>query len=164
MEKMLWAGCEVHQFDPSPRRESASGQVLQHRIWIDWRGPRGGVPNRPGNGLPRRLSAIMDALGHREVINSPSDSPLLQQHFLCHREPPWQQCPLSHTCMLPAPPVGTWTPISPENRYCLTFPQGVIVSPLSQLHFIGESSQVQFGMSLPINSITALYLSYMADV
>ncbi|XP_023659662.1 probable methyltransferase-like protein 24 [Paramormyrops kingsleyae] len=67
VEKMLWAGCEVHQFDPSPRRESASGQVQQHRIWIDWRGPRGGVQNRPGHGLPRRLSAIMDALGHREV-------------------------------------------------------------------------------------------------
>ncbi|KPP58423.1 hypothetical protein Z043_123750, partial [Scleropages formosus] len=76
VERMLQAGCEVHQFDPSQKRESASGRLRGHRAWLDWRTPRRGSRNRPANAVPRKLSAIMDMLGHTEVMNFPSDSPL----------------------------------------------------------------------------------------
>ncbi|KAL4629409.1 methyltransferase-like protein 24 [Arapaima gigas] len=54
VDRMLQAGCEVHQFDPSRKQESGSGRLRRHRAWVDWRGSR-------------KLSAIMDTLGHAEV-------------------------------------------------------------------------------------------------
>ncbi|KAG7457843.1 hypothetical protein MATL_G00231620 [Megalops atlanticus] len=76
VKRMLQAGCEVHQFDPGRKQLPSPGPVQRHHTWLDWRGPRTGQKTGLGDATPRKLSAIMDALGHSEVhfINADLES------------------------------------------------------------------------------------------
>ncbi|XP_064203258.1 probable methyltransferase-like protein 24 [Anguilla rostrata] len=76
VKRMLWAGCEVHQFDPGRRQLPAPGPVHRHHTWLDWRSPRDSQHAALRDATPRKLSAIMDALGHGKVqfINADLES------------------------------------------------------------------------------------------
>ncbi|KAJ8268164.1 hypothetical protein COCON_G00133360 [Conger conger] len=76
VKRMLWAGCEMHQFDPGRRQLSGPGPVHRHHTWLDWRSARAGQQARLRDATPRKLSAIMDVLGHGKVqfINADLES------------------------------------------------------------------------------------------
>ncbi|KAI1901739.1 hypothetical protein AGOR_G00037500 [Albula goreensis] len=76
VKKMLWAGCEVHQFDPGRKQLSGQGPVHRHHTWLDWRSPRAGQKSGLEDATPQKLNAIMDTLGHTEVhfINADLES------------------------------------------------------------------------------------------
>ncbi|KAJ8273033.1 hypothetical protein GJAV_G00096630 [Gymnothorax javanicus] len=76
VKRMLWAGCEVHQFDPGRRQLSSAGPVHHHHTWLDWRSPRASQQAELRDALPRKLSTIMDALGHSKIqfINADLES------------------------------------------------------------------------------------------
>lgn len=66
LDTMLYAGCEVHRFDPSGRGIREPASIKNHRAWLDWRNPlrhAGLVGN-----VPHRLLDIMDSLGHTMVL------------------------------------------------------------------------------------------------
>ncbi|TRZ01126.1 hypothetical protein DNTS_007851 [Danionella cerebrum] len=62
LDSVQSSGCEVHRFDPSRRRPQTSGSVMHHRLWLDWRKPRGIVGN-----VQHRLLDIMDSFHHEKV-------------------------------------------------------------------------------------------------
>ncbi|XP_067281712.1 probable methyltransferase-like protein 24 isoform X2 [Pseudorasbora parva] len=67
LDTVLYAGCEVHRFDPSGRWGREPAYIKNHRTWLDWRSPRShSNPSLVGN-VQRRLLDIMDSLGHTTV-------------------------------------------------------------------------------------------------
>ncbi|XP_015204262.1 probable methyltransferase-like protein 24 isoform X1 [Lepisosteus oculatus] len=63
VSSMASLGCEVHQFDPGRKSRQTQERVQHHQMWLDWRNPRTGHRKA----TPRKLSAIMQMLGHRMV-------------------------------------------------------------------------------------------------
>uniref|UniRef100_A0A8C1EMG9 Methyltransferase domain-containing protein n=1 Tax=Cyprinus carpio carpio TaxID=630221 RepID=A0A8C1EMG9_CYPCA len=65
LDTVLYAGCEVHRFDPSGRGSREPASIKNHRAWLDWRNPRRHA-GLVGN-VQHRLLDIMDSLGHTMV-------------------------------------------------------------------------------------------------
>ncbi|XP_016353160.1 methyltransferase-like protein 24 [Sinocyclocheilus anshuiensis] len=65
LDTMLYAGCEVHRFDPSGRGSREPASIKNHRAWLDWRNPHRHA-GLMGN-VHHRLLDIMDSLGHTMV-------------------------------------------------------------------------------------------------
>uniref|UniRef100_A0A672S1U4 Uncharacterized protein n=1 Tax=Sinocyclocheilus grahami TaxID=75366 RepID=A0A672S1U4_SINGR len=65
LDTMLYAGCEVHRFDPSGRGSRELASIKNHRAWLDWRNPHRHA-GLVGN-VQHRLLDIMDSLGHTMV-------------------------------------------------------------------------------------------------
>ncbi len=66
LDTMLYAGCEVHRFDPSGRGSQEPASIKNHQAWLDWRNPRRHA-GLVGN-VQHRLLDIMDSLGHTMVL------------------------------------------------------------------------------------------------
>ncbi|XP_005159833.1 probable methyltransferase-like protein 24 [Danio rerio] len=67
LDTMLHAECEVHRFDPSRRVGREPASIKHHRVWLDWRNPRGHSHTGLMGNIQRRLLDIMDSLGHITV-------------------------------------------------------------------------------------------------
>ncbi|KAK2846073.1 hypothetical protein Q7C36_010927 [Tachysurus vachellii] len=69
LEKILAkAGCEVHCFDPSIREAHLQdSRMWLHRLSIDWRDPNPAVMTQRQHSSTKKLSAVLNHYGHRQV-------------------------------------------------------------------------------------------------
>ncbi|KAK3522667.1 hypothetical protein QTP86_029136, partial [Hemibagrus guttatus] len=69
LEKVLAkAGCEVHCFDPSIREAHLQdSRMWLHRLSIDWRDPNPAVMTQRQHSSTKKLSAVLNHYGHRQV-------------------------------------------------------------------------------------------------
>ncbi|TSL47606.1 Methyltransferase-like protein 24 [Bagarius yarrelli] len=69
LEKVLAkAGCEVHCFDPSIREAHLQDSSMWlHRLSIDWRDPNPAVMKQRQHSSTKKLSAVLNHYGHRQV-------------------------------------------------------------------------------------------------
>ncbi|XP_073708952.1 probable methyltransferase-like protein 24 [Garra rufa] len=69
LERLLASsGCEVHCFDPSIRRAHLQdAHMWIHRLSVDWRDPNPAVPIQRLHSGTKKLAAILNHFGHRQV-------------------------------------------------------------------------------------------------
>ncbi|KAG7331675.1 hypothetical protein KOW79_005644 [Hemibagrus wyckioides] len=69
LEKVLAkAGCEVHCFDPSIREAHLQdSRMWLHRLSIDWRDPNPAVMTQRQHSSTKKLSAVLNHYGHRQL-------------------------------------------------------------------------------------------------
>ncbi|XP_050993967.1 probable methyltransferase-like protein 24 [Labeo rohita] len=69
LERLLaGSGCEVHCFDPSIRRAHLQdAHMWIHRLSVDWRDPNPAVPIQRLHSGTKKLAAILNHFGHRQV-------------------------------------------------------------------------------------------------
>ncbi|CAB1343251.1 unnamed protein product [Coregonus sp. 'balchen'] len=65
------AGCEVHCFDPSLRQAHLQeSDMWLHRLSIDWRDPNPAIPVQRQHGNTKKLAAILNDFGHRQILEN----------------------------------------------------------------------------------------------
>ncbi|KAK9957003.1 hypothetical protein ABG768_014701 [Culter alburnus] len=69
LERLLaGSGCEVHCFDPSIRgAHLQDAHMWLHRLSVDWRDPNPAVPAQRLHSGTKKLAAILNDFGHRQV-------------------------------------------------------------------------------------------------
>lgn len=65
---LVRAGCEVHCFDPSLKQPHLQqAHMWLHRLSVDWRDPNPAVAAQHQHASTKKLAAILNDFGHREV-------------------------------------------------------------------------------------------------
>ncbi|KYO33320.1 methyltransferase-like protein 24 [Alligator mississippiensis] len=69
--RMNEMGCQVHSFGWTPDRRAEErwqeGRVQHHRVWLDWHEQPPSASSRRQRSASKRLSRIMESLGHEKI-------------------------------------------------------------------------------------------------